>query len=182
MSRNLRTPSAQLNSFPANLRGGMLAIGGFLVTAITTAPQIFNATIVLADTGLSVGLTPGFWLVEMRCNLAIANPAHNIRWAFSAPDGLSINTGGAGGASVGRSFLTVNGAAGQEDPFFNIGTTINGGAATAWTSLQAWFGVQVKDAGTLMLQMAQGASGASNSQLLGGSTMRATMMADKLGN
>jgi hypothetical protein len=182
VSKNLRTPSANLNSFPANLRPGMLAIGGFLVAAITAAPQIVASSVVVVDTGLSIGLSAGFWLVELRANLAIANPAHNVRWTFAAPDGLTINTGGAGGASVGRSFLGINGAAGQEDPFFNVGTTINGGTTSAWTSLQAWFGVQVKDAGTLMFQFAQGVSGASNTQLLGGSTLRGTMMADKLGN
>lgn len=181
MPRSFRSASAFLNSFTASQRPNMLYAGGPLIAAYNTAPQIKNASIVMADTALNIGLIPGFWLVELNANIAIANPAHNIRWTYAGPDGLVVNSGGASGVSAGRSFLSVNGSSGQEDPFFDLGTTINGGAATGWTCLRSYFGVQVLQAGTLMFQFAQGTSGASNTQLLGGSTLKGTLLTNNLG-
>ena len=183
MSRNLRNSAAQLSSQAANLRPGILLASGVPIAAYSISPQIVTSSVVVVDTQLSVGLNlTGYWIIELLANISIANAAHNIRWTFSAPDGLVLNTtGGVNGATLGRSTLSITGVASQEDPILNVGTTINGGTTSAWTSITARMGVQVTSPGTMMFQFGQGVSGASNTQLLGGSVLRAQYVMNNLG-
>ena len=172
--RSLRSASAQLNSLPANLRTQLLTAGGLQLSAYQTARQDITASVVMQDTQLNIGLgISGYWLIEVMANIVITNAAQNIRWTFSAPDGLVLVNPGVNGETLGRSFLSISGAASQEDAILNIGTTVNGGTTSAWTSITARFGVHVGSTGTLMFQFAQGVSGAPATSLLGGSIMRA---------
>jgi hypothetical protein len=174
MAKNTRNPESNLNALPVNMRQSVRGFTGQKFTAYKTVIETINTSAVIQnDDELYVSLPTGFWFLEMNLNIAIANAAHNIRYSFSAPDGLVLV---AGGTSLMRGFLGINGVAAQEDPITNVGITVTGGTTSAWTSLRIAGGIQVIQAGTLQFQWAQNVSGASNTSVQGGSTMIATQV------
>lgn len=178
MPRNLRNQSSQINSFSNNQRMGLLGLGTFM-GGYVTANAVANADVILdAVPELTLQLASGFWSVEYNLNLAIANPAHNIRYQLVAGEGLVTI---AGGVTAGRGFLSVNGVAGQEDPVTNVGITVTGGTATAWTSLRISMGLLIDQPGTLAFAFAQNVSGVSNTQVIGGSRVVASWLGPKQG-
>jgi len=179
MAKNLRGVAAQVNAFPNNQRLATMGAHPLALTAYKPALQTVNASVVLVtDTDLQLNLgMNGYWFVEVNANIAIANAAHNIRYAFAGLEGLVTE---AASVSLGRGFLGISGVAGQEDPITNVSITVTGGTTSAWTSLRIAMGFHILQPGVLALQFAQNVSGASNTSIQGGSTMKATYFANQL--
>lgn len=177
--KTLRNSVAQLNSQPTQARQGFAGVGVLYPAAYKTSTQLVNNSVVLVnDSELALFLQNGYWAFTASINILIANAAHNIRYSFSAPDGMVFE---AGGVTLGRGWLGINGVASQEDSINNVGITLNGGTTSAWTSLRIEMGLHVLQPGTFQFQFAQGVAGASNTSILAGSTMRAMWVANNLG-
>jgi hypothetical protein len=173
MSKNLRNPSAQLNSFPVNQRLGVFGAGGRNQSAFKLADQtVNNSAVFVNDSDLSVYLATApknCYYVKIVAQLSIAAAANNIRWTLVAPDGLVL-------ASSSRWFgeLKVTAAASQIDSnITSLGSALVGGTTTSWSQLIVEGLFCPEQPGTLQFQFAQNVAGATNTTVRAGSFMAA---------
>lgn len=178
MSQNLRGPSAQLNSLPVNQRLGVLyTVGRNTSARKQTTSTVNNSAALVADPelGIYLGTAPknGFYF-RLCAQLAIAAAANNIRYAFFGPDGLALLA--ASTRWYGQLLLT--GVVPQVDPNQGVlNGAITGGVTNAWTNLIVEGVVQPESPGFFGFAFAQNVAGATNTQVLAGSSLFAIEIA-----
>lgn len=167
-SFNRREMGEAIRCFETIRRNALLGIKPledlFIVSdTIQTATQS-STTLVPTTEFVFPDLAPGTYRFTGFLALNIANAAHNIKLDFAG--------GTAVASSVrGRAFFVVTAAAGLEVPITALNTAISGATSTAWTSLNVWMTATISSPGSVVLQIAQAASGASNSSIEIGSPM-----------
>lgn len=167
-SMTRRETQAALRDFPTIQRTALTNLRPnedlFIISdTIQTATQS-STTLAPTTEFVFPDLVPGTYRITGFLALAIANAAHNIKLDFA---------GGTAVASTarGRAFFVITAAAGLEVPLTALNTSISGATSTAWTSVNIWLTFTVSSPGSVVLQIAQAASGASNSSVEVGSTM-----------
>jgi len=174
MSKNLRNPSAQLNSFPVNQRLSVMYTAGRNLQARKTADQtVNNSAVFVNDTELGIFLPTqpkSAYYFRLVAQLAIAAAANNIRYSFVGGDGLVLD----GNLSRWYGELKLTGVAPQVDPNqVSLVAAVTGGTTNAWTELVVEGVLSPEQAGYFGFQFAQNVAGATNTTVKAGSCLMA---------
>ena len=174
MSQNLRNPSAQVNSFPANERLAVLYTAGRNMNARKTVDQtVNNSAVFVNDTELGVYLATQpktAYYFRLTAQLAIAAAANNIKYSFFGPDGLVLD----GNFSRWCGIFYLTAVAPQVDPNqVSLVASTSGGATNAWTALVVEGVLRPEQPGYFGFQWAQASAGATNTTVKAGSSLMA---------
>lgn len=174
MSKNLRNPNAQLNSFSVNTRLGALGAFGRNQSAAKLSNQTVTSSVTPVndnDLFIYLGSAPKTtYYFRLVAQLSIGAAANNLRYQFAGPDGLVIDAN----LSGWMGFWFLSGVAPQVDATqSSLGAGATGGTTNAWTCLVVEGIVRPEQPGTFQFQFAQGVSGATNSTVKAGSTLMA---------
>lgn len=143
------------------------ALGPELVVVKQATETVASSTTLQADDELAVEVEAGkSYHLELWLPIAIAAAANGIKLDL-AGGSCSVHS------IVGRANFSITGAAGLKTAIAALNTSLDGGAATAWTELTIDAYMRVNVGGELRLQFAQSVSGATNTQILAGAIMRA---------